>query len=125
MRYLIFALLLVPTIVLAQEPKLPLDPTDTVKQLYHMSSRSYGGAASYEIWGDGSVHFYVEAPGNGRNNVRLHGRGSTPEQALSDLKSQSELVAKTLVPEAEAKKNSVLSVLESIKALLFGDRRSQ
>jgi hypothetical protein len=104
-----------------QAIKQPLDPVAVVRQLYILSDRSWAGAASYQIWGDGSVHFHIEVT----HEQNIYGDGATPEDALDDLKSKSTLVAATIVPKAEATKASILSVVEGIKALLFGSKASQ
>lgn len=130
MRFFAFAVLMLATAgpALADEDVKPaqLDPAAVVKQLYMASSRNYRSDASYEIWGDGSLHFHVTLKGPaGRDVYFLSGSGSTLEAALNDLKSQSSELAGIIVPQAEQTKASALSLVESIKAILFGDRKSQ
>ena len=107
------------------QPTPMLEPAAVVKQLYFMSARDYQGSASYSIWGDGSVHFSVTLKGPAGNNVYVSGSGRTPEAALNDLRSKSDEIAATIVPQAEQTRTNALSLVESIKALLFGDRKSQ
>lgn len=99
----------------------PLDPAQVAHQLWLLSDRNYRGSASYEIWNDGTIHFYVSLP----NNISVLGSGSTTEEALEDLRKKSDVVAKNLVPEAEVNTSRVLSLVEGIKSMLFRGRPSQ
>jgi hypothetical protein len=99
----------------------PIDPVAVVKQLYGLSNREYGGSASYEIWGDGSVHFMVRI----NRDTYIAGSGNDAKTALEDLKRQSEIISDALIPAAEKARTSTQSLTEAIKAILFGGRSSQ
>lgn len=122
MKYILIAAGMIALLspALSQEPT-KLDPADVVKQLYRLSDKSWKGAASYSIYADGSINFAVSLP----NDQRVYGSGKTPEDALNDLRSKSDLLATEVVVKAEETRGSALSLVEGIKSMLFGNRRSQ
>lgn len=126
MRFLLLALMCAGFgAALADDAKPPLDPAFVVKQLYMASNRSYKGAATYEIWGDGTIHFHVSLTGPDGHDIYISGAGSTPIEALEDLRGRSTQLATSIVPQAEQTQTSAVSLIDCIKSILIGDRTSQ
>ena len=98
-----------------------LDPVTVVKQLYKMTKQNYASDASYSIWGDGTVVFHL----NIDRDTSLYGTGTDTRSALADLASKSNEIAKQLVPQAEQRRISALSITEGVKAILFAGKASQ
>jgi hypothetical protein len=113
-----FCLSLLATQALAEEP---LDPTIVTQQLYQLSDKRYPSSAGFHVWGNGTVSFSVTLPGD----KHISGVGADPRSALADLKRQSDLVAKTIIPEAERTKGFVQSLLEGLTAILKEGEKSQ